>query len=107
VSPKTWVDPHLLQDRRCQAPLPSHPFHIAVQLLHLGILAALRREGIATSGKRVARLMRKQDLRGRRRRRFKRTTIADPEAAAAVDLIKWAFGAPSGSTSAGARTSPT
>jgi transposase InsO family protein len=54
--------------------------------------AALRKEGIATSGKRVARLMREQGLQGRRKRRFKRTTIADPEAAAAVDLIKRAFG---------------
>lgn len=54
--------------------------------------AALRREGIATSGKRVARLMRGQGLQGRRKRRFKRTTIADPEAAAAVDLLKRAFG---------------
>lgn len=56
------------------------------------IHAALHREGIATSGKRVARLMQEQDLHGRRRRRFKRTTIADPEAAAATDLIKRAFG---------------
>jgi transposase InsO family protein len=56
------------------------------------IHATLRNEGIVTSGKRVARLMREQGLHGRRKRRFKRTTIADPEAAAAVDLIKRAFG---------------
>jgi transposase InsO family protein len=54
--------------------------------------AALRRDGVATSTKRVARLMRQQGLAGRRRRRFKRTTIADPTAAAAADLIKRAFG---------------
>jgi transposase InsO family protein len=36
--------------------------------------------------------MRKQGLAGRRKRRFKRTTIADPTAAAAVDLLKRAFG---------------
>jgi putative transposase len=54
--------------------------------------AVLRRDGVATSTKRVARLMRSQGLHGRRRRRFKRTTIADPQAAAAVDLIQRAFG---------------
>src|SRR6266516_4528009 len=36
--------------------------------------------------------MREKGLQGRRRRRFKRTTIADPEVAAAIDLIKRAFG---------------
>jgi transposase InsO family protein len=54
--------------------------------------AVLRRDGIATSTKRVARLMREKGLVGRRRRRFKRTTIADPALAAAIDLIKRAFG---------------
>src|SRR2546428_1591522 len=54
--------------------------------------AALRRDGVATSTKRVARLMREQGLHGRRKRRFKRTTIADPTAVAAADLIKRAFG---------------
>src|SRR6266542_4027544 len=54
--------------------------------------AALRRDGVATSTKREARLMGEQGLAGRRKRRFKRTTIADPDLAAAVDLIKRAFG---------------
>jgi putative transposase len=54
--------------------------------------AALARAGVATSTKRVARLMREQGLYGRRRRRFKRTTIADSSAAAAADLLKRAFG---------------
>jgi len=54
--------------------------------------AALRRDGVATATKRVARLMREQGLQGRRKRRFKRTTIADPTAAAAADLIKRVFG---------------
>ncbi len=40
--------------------------------------AVLRRDGVATSTKRVARLMRQEGLYGRRRRRFKRTTITDP-----------------------------
>jgi transposase InsO family protein len=53
--------------------------------------AALRRDGVATATKRVARLMREQGLHGRSKRRFKRTTIADPTAAAAADLIKRAF----------------
>jgi putative transposase len=54
--------------------------------------AVLRRDGVATSTKRVARLMAEQGLQGRRRRRFKRTTISDPKAAAAADLIKRIFG---------------
>jgi len=54
--------------------------------------AELRRQGISTSRKRVARIMRELGLQGRRRRRFKRTTVADPAAAAAADLLKRAFG---------------
>jgi len=57
------------------------------------IHAELRRQGISTSRKRVARLMREQGLQGRRKRRFKRTTVADPAATAAADLLKRAFGA--------------
>src|SRR5437764_184369 len=43
------------------------------------ILAELRKQGIRTSQKRIARLMRYSGLAGRRRRRFQRTTVADPE----------------------------
>ena len=57
------------------------------------IHAELRRQGISTSRKRVARLMRELGLQGRRKRRFKRTTTPDPQAAAAADLLKRAFGA--------------
>ena len=52
---------------------------------------ALRREGVCTSGKRVARIMRQKGLVGRCRRRWTKTTTPDPEAAA-VDLVKRAFG---------------
>ncbi len=52
---------------------------------------ALRREGIHASRKRVARIMRQKGLVGRCRRRWTKTTTPDPEAAA-VDLIKRAFG---------------
>lgn len=49
---------------------------------------ALRQEGTRCSRKRVARLMSEQNLQGRHRRRWKRTTVADPEAKiAAEDLI--------------------
>lgn len=51
----------------------------------------LRRQGIPCAPKRVARLMRAEGLVGRCRRRFIKTTIPDPEAAA-VDLVKRAFG---------------
>lgn len=52
---------------------------------------ALRRDGVAVSGKRVARIMREHAVVGRCRRRFTTTTISDPNAAA-VDLIKRVFG---------------
>jgi transposase InsO family protein len=52
---------------------------------------ALRREGVHASRKRVARIMRQKGLVGRCRRWWTKTTTPDPEAAA-VDLIKRAFG---------------
>lgn len=53
----------------------------------------LRREGVACGKKRVARLMGERGLRGRCRRRFKRTTIADAAASPqAPDLVRRAFG---------------
>ena len=52
---------------------------------------ALRAEGVCASRKRVARIMRQKALVGRCRRRWTKTTIADPEAAG-LDLLKRAFG---------------
>jgi transposase InsO family protein len=52
---------------------------------------ALRAEGVHASRKRVARIMRQKGLAGRCRRRWTKTTTPDPEAAA-VDLLKRAFG---------------
>jgi len=52
----------------------------------------LQREGTCCSRKRVARLMSERGLAGRCRRRFKPTTIADPQARdLAPDLLKRAF----------------
>lgn len=51
----------------------------------------LKGQDVACGKKRVARLMRVNGLYGRKPRRFKRTTIPDPEMAAAVDLIKRSF----------------
>jgi transposase InsO family protein len=51
----------------------------------------LRRDGVHASRKRVARIMRQKGLIGRCRRRWTKTTIADPEVAA-VDLVKRVFG---------------
>jgi transposase InsO family protein len=55
------------------------------------IHAQLRREGHRHSRKRIARLMRVAGLHGCIPRRFKRTTIPDPTAAARVDLIRRDF----------------
>jgi transposase InsO family protein len=53
--------------------------------------AQLARQGRRHSRKRVARLMRAAGLRGRAPKRWKRTTIADPAAAARADLIRRDF----------------
>jgi len=55
------------------------------------VYAQLRREGFHVSRKRVARIMRQRGLIGRCKRRWTKTTISDPEAAA-VDLLKRVFG---------------
>ena len=53
--------------------------------------AELRRRGHRHGRKRVARLMRQAGLAGRAARRWKKTTIADPGAAARADLIRRDF----------------
>jgi len=53
--------------------------------------AALRKQGICASRKRVARLMAAAGLVGRCQRKKTRTTFSDPEAKA-LDLVKRAFG---------------
>jgi transposase InsO family protein len=55
------------------------------------IHAGLRRQGRRHSRKRVARLMRQAGLAGRAPRRWKKTTIADPAAAARADAIRRDF----------------
>ena len=55
------------------------------------IHAQLRRQGHRHGRKRVARLLRAAGLHGRTPRRFKRTTIPDPAAAARVDLMRRDF----------------
>jgi putative transposase len=57
------------------------------------IHAQLRRQGRRHGRQRVARLMRAAGLHGRTPRRFKRTTISDPAAAARADLIRRDFAA--------------
>jgi transposase InsO family protein len=53
--------------------------------------AELRRRGHRHGRKRVARLMRQAGLQGRAARRWKKTTIADPAAAARADAIRRDF----------------
>jgi transposase InsO family protein len=53
--------------------------------------AALRAQGLRHSRKRVARLMRDQGLQGRAAKRWKKTTIPDPTAAARADRIRRDF----------------
>jgi transposase InsO family protein len=53
--------------------------------------ARLRAQGLRHSRKRVARLMRQAGLQGRAAKRWKKTTIADPAAAARADRIRRDF----------------
>ena len=55
------------------------------------IHAELRRQGRRHSRKRIARLMRQAGLAGRAPKRWKKTTIADPAAAARADAIRRDF----------------
>jgi putative transposase len=58
--------------------------------------AELRRRGRRHGRKRVARLMRRAGLRGRAPKRWRKTTIADPAAAARADRIRRDFTADAG-----------
>jgi transposase InsO family protein len=60
--------------------------------------AQLRAQGRRHSRKRVARLMRDQGLRGRAAKRWKKTTIPDPAAAARADRIRRDFTADASKT---------
>ena len=53
---------------------------------------ALRKQGVECGKRRVGRLMRIAGLEGRCKRRWRKTTIADPAAEAALDLIQREFG---------------
>lgn len=52
----------------------------------------LRNQGIHVGKKRVARLMVRDGLEGRCKKRWRKTTIADPDAERALDLIRREFG---------------
>ena len=54
--------------------------------------AELRNEGVHVGKKRVARLMVKAGLEGRCKRKWRKTTIVDPDAERALDLIRREFG---------------
>ena len=58
------------------------------------IQAELREEGLRVGGKRVARLMRAAGLRGVSRRQWITTTVREPGARPAPDLVERNFGAP-------------
>ena len=64
------------------------------------IRAELRHQGHRHSRKRVARLMRQHGLRGRAPKRWKKTTIPDPAAAARADAIRRDFTADAAKTNA-------
>ena len=53
---------------------------------------ALRKAGTECGKRRVRRLMRQAGLEGRCKKRWRKTTVADPEAEAALDLIRRHFG---------------
>ena len=53
---------------------------------------ALRKQGVQCGSRRVGRLMRLAGLEGRCKKRFRTTTVADPDFESALDLIHRAFG---------------
>ena len=53
---------------------------------------ALRKSGVDCGKRRVGRLMRIAGLEGRAKKRWRKTTVADPAVEAALDLIQRAFG---------------
>jgi len=53
---------------------------------------ALRKQGVGCGKRRVRRLMREAGLEGRCKKRWRTTTVADPDAEAALDLIRRHFG---------------
>jgi putative transposase len=53
---------------------------------------ALRKQGVGCGKRRVRRLMRLAGLEGRCKKRWRKTTVADPDAVKALDLIQRAFG---------------
>ena len=53
---------------------------------------ALRKRGVRCGKRRVRKLMRGAGLEGRAKKRWRKTTVADPAAAAALDLIQRTFG---------------
>lgn len=55
------------------------------------VAKALRRQGDNVGRRRVQRLMRRAGLQGRAKKRWRTTTVPDPEAVAAADRIKRAF----------------
>ncbi len=63
------------------------------------IVAELRRQGETVSRRRVSRLMAREGLEGRAKKRWRTTTTPDPEATQAADRIRRAF-APGGPTDA-------
>jgi transposase InsO family protein len=58
----------------------------------LRVRAALRDQGIEVGKRRVRRLMRQAGLEGRVKKRWRKTTVPDPAAEAAKDLIQRQFG---------------
>ena len=69
--------------------------HAESQAAPMGLLGStrpLRKQGVACGKRRVRRLMRLAGLEGRCKKRWRKTTVADPEAEKALDLIQRAFG---------------
>jgi len=59
---------------------------------YLRVHQALRHDGVEVGKRRVRRLMRQAGLEGRAKKRWRKTTVADPAAEAAKDLIQRHFG---------------
>lgn len=80
-----------IEDRRMAQQIATIHAHHRGRYGSPRILEDLREEGIATSRRRVSRLMRQQDLKWRRKRRFRTTTDSDHVLPIAPNLLSREF----------------
>ena len=86
--------PRAVADERLRTRIKAHNAASGGTYGSPRIRSDLQAEGTSISRRRVARLMREQGLQGRRKRRFRTTTVVHPSQPAAPNLLKRRFSVP-------------